>query len=136
MNHSLHNTFRASAVAAALSLLSVITCAQAAGNGAADPVALAMNATGSLAVKGAGPYVEIGSFRIWVSSHLGKPRHILADGSWVYQGFAVDNSDIHGALLVSFKQGRVSDLRLVSPAVLTAMLSAPKSAAKTLIANR
>ena len=134
MNHSIQNSFRVAASALALALLSVVTSAQA--GSSADAVASAMNTTGSLTVKAAGPYVEIGSYRIWVSSHLGKPSQVLADGTWVYSRFSVNDSDVQGALVVKFAQGRVSDLRLVSPAVLTAMTAAPKAAAKTLIASR
>jgi hypothetical protein len=60
---------------------------------------------------------------------------VLPDGAWVYKNFSVEDSNVRGALIVNFKEGRVSELRLVSPAVLTA-LSAAKAPARTLIASR
>ncbi len=136
MNRSLQNILRAAALAAALPLVSAVNSVQAAGSGASDAVAQAMATTGSVPVKAAGPYVQIGSYRVWVSSHLGKPKSTLPDGTWVYPNFEGTDSDVHGALLVNFKQGRVSDMRLVTPAVLAAMMSPVKPASGSLVASR
>lgn len=96
---------------------------------AADSNAAAMNATGSLTVQAAGPYIEVGSYRIWVTTHLGRPDSILPDGSWVYENFRVKDTEIRGALIVTFNaKGHVSQLNLVSPAVLVALRAAPQNA--------
>ena len=138
MKSSINRTLSAAALAVALLALSALapTPALAAGSTPGDPVAQAMNLTGSLPVKAASPYLEMGSYRIWVSSHLGKPTHVLADGTWIYERFTVEDSNVGGSLVVRFQQGQVSELRLVSPAVLTAMLSSPKMAPGMLIASR
>ena len=136
MHASIARIARVAAMLAALSALKLAAAAKDAGSGNADIVAVTLQSTGWLPVKAAGPYVQLGSYRIWVSSHLGKPAKVLPDGTWVYQGFKPEDSDAEGALLVSFKQGQVSDLRLVTPAVLTALLTRAHPPVGTLIAQR
>ena len=73
-------------------------------------------AHGEIAVREAGPYVEVGSYRIWVSSHLGRPASVLPDGTWLYRNFRIDGSQAGGTLAVSFQGGRVATLKLLSDA--------------------
>jgi hypothetical protein len=126
---------RVAALIAALSSLSLTASANEPSVRSTDIVEQALATTGWLPVKSVGPYVEIGSYRIWVSTHLGKPASILPDGTWVYHGFKTEESNAEGALLVRFKQGRVNDLRLVSAAVLTALSTRPAKAAGALVAQ-
>ncbi len=91
--------------------------------------------TGSVPVKAAGPYVEVGTYRIQVSVKLGQPSDQLADGTWLYRNYVVDDSNASGTLVVRFNAGRVSGLSLVSPAVATAML-AKEGKSKTLVAAK
>jgi hypothetical protein len=130
MNTNIANLLRASVIAAALSLITVSASAST------DTLAKGMSATGYLSVKAAGPYVEVGSYRIWVSSHLGSPSAVLPNGDWSYRGFSVDGSSANGTLVVSFANGRVSQLRLVTPEYLAALRAAPKAGATMAIASR
>jgi hypothetical protein len=118
------------ALLAALLSTSALLSARAA---APDAALRAMSLTGSIAVKAAGPYVQIGSYRIWVSSHLGKPSVALADGTWLYSNFSADSDGATGMLLVRFNSGRVSELKLVSPAFVAALRAAPNTSG-TLVA--
>ena len=123
MKMTILHTLRTAILAALLS-----TSAFVPANAATPDAALrAMSLTGSIAVKAAGPYVQVGSYRIWVSSHLGKPSVALADGSWLYNNFSADDSEATGTLLVRFNHGQVSELQLVSPAFVAALRSAPKA---------
>jgi hypothetical protein len=81
--------------------------------------------SGAVLVKTAGSYVEKGTFRIQVSTKLGRPTTILPDGTWLYENRAVQESNARGTLVVRFNQGRVSELALVTPAVATAMQADP-----------
>lgn len=72
---------------------------------------------GSVAVKRAGPYVQVGTPRIAVSTKLGTPTRVWPDGTWLYRGFQVTDSGAVGFLRVQFDfRGAVSDLQLMSPA--------------------
>jgi len=78
-------------------------------------VARQLNTQGEVAVHAAGPYVEVGSYRIWVSSHLGRPAVVLQDGTWLYRDFSVSDSQVGGTLAVSFSNdGRVAAMKLLS----------------------
>jgi hypothetical protein len=102
-----------------LLLLSSLTAALSPAVRAADlsPSLVGQLATqGEIAVSEAGPYVEVGSYRIWVTSHLGRPASVLPDGTWLYRNFQVDDSEVSGTLAVSFRGGRVAALKLVSDA--------------------
>jgi len=78
---------------------------------------------GTIPVDAAGPYVEIGTFRIQVMTKLGPPSAKLPDGTWLYRGLDVENSDAHGTLVVRFVNGRVSSMSLVAPAVAMEMMA-------------
>jgi len=123
MKNILISSLRAVAFASALLLVPAIASAK--DNAPADPAAQLLALSGIVPVKAAGPYVQVGSYRIWVSSHLGKPSAVTSDGSWLYDDFTADQSPARGTLVVRFNQGRVSQLTLVSSAVETAMLTAP-----------
>ena len=126
---------RAAALAAALFLVPSIVSASNAS--LADHASQLFASTGFVHVTEAGPYVELGSYRIQVWTMLGRPYKQLADGSYLYRGFSVDERAASGTLVVRFSDGRVSDLLLVSRAVETAMLTTPASAKSTmLIASR
>ena len=126
---------RVAALVAALSTLAFTSSAKESSSPSTDIVGDALTKSGWLPVKSVGPYVEVGSYRIWVSTHLGKPATVLPDGTWIYHGFKAEDSNTEGALLVRFKEGRVSDLRLISAAVLAALTSRPGTASGALVAQ-
>jgi len=99
------------------------------------PISRQLAATGEVAVANAGPYVEVGSYRIWVSSHLGRPSAVLADGTWLYSDFSVGDTTVSGTLAVTFTGGRVATMKLLSPARVAMLRSAPK-AGNTLVAAK
>jgi len=135
MNTLLISSLRAVALASALLLVPAITSAKDASQ--TDSTAQLLATAGIVPVKAAGPYVQVGSYRIHVSVRLGKPSAVLADGTWLYKGFVADESAAAGTLVIRFDEGRVSQLSLVSPTVATAMMAAPVNvAAKTLVASR
>lgn len=109
-----------------IATLFVLSSAASAKDAAPDPVAQMLQLTGSVPVNSAGPYVEIGTYKIQVSTKLGQPAYTLADGTWLYKNFSAEDSHAKGTLVVHFSHGQVSDLTLVSPAVVTALLNAPK----------
>lgn len=135
MNKSLVSTLRVAALSSTLFLIPV--SASAKDSAAADPTAQALDSIGVVPVKAAGPYVQIGSYRIHVRMRLGRPNAMLPDGTWLYNDISADNSAAKGTLVVRFDQGKVSQLSLVSPAVATAMLRAPApKQGGTLVAGR
>ena len=81
---------------------------------------------GSIPVEAAGPYVEVGTYRIQVAVKLGRPAARLPDGTWLYENFVADGSNARGTLVVRFAQGRVSSLMLATPAVVAALRSTPQ----------
>ena len=117
-------SIRISALVATLFLLPAIASAN---NAPADHAEQALALRGSVPVNAAGPYVQLGTFQIQVMLKLGQPTAKLADGTWLYRGFAVENSNAAGTLVVRFNKGRVSGLNLVTPAVALA-LSTPRKA--------
>jgi hypothetical protein len=124
------SSIRAAALAAALFVGPSIASAN-------DNAAQMLAASGTVPVKAAGPYVQIGSYRIQVEAHLGRPSAVTADGAWLYHGYVADESSAEGTLVVRFDHGRVSQLSLVSHSVETVMLTAPASAkGQTLIASK
>jgi hypothetical protein len=127
MKNILTPALRAATLTAALSSLPLFVSASP-NPTPADSAAQALVIAGTVPVKAAGPYVEIGTYQIQVSVKLGRPTFRLPDGSWLYGNFSVPDSHAAGFLLVRFNQGRVSELALVSPAVATALLDAPKNA--------
>lgn len=118
-------------------LLSILATAAGSAVQAADPnvtIAQQLDLRGEIPVREAGPYVQVGSYRIWVSSHLGRPAVVLPDGTWLYRGFQVDATEVRGTLAVSFQDGRVVALKLLSSARVAALTS-PKSVSHS-IASR
>jgi hypothetical protein len=115
MNITHLHTLRTALLAALLSISALLSVH------AAAPAPNALALAGAITVKAAGPYVEVGSYRIWVSAHLGKPNIALADGTWLYNNFEADDSGTTGTLLVRFHQGQVSELKLVSPTYVAAL---------------
>jgi len=89
-------------------------------------VAQTLATTGQIEVANFGDYVHAGSFRIWVSSHLGRPDHVLPDGTWLYDNRHVDRSTVGGSVAISFENGRVSAMRLLSSTRVTALLRPAK----------
>ena len=121
---SLKDGLRTAALAATLLLAPALAFA---GHGAlAESAARQLAITGALPVTAVGPYVEIGTYQIQVSTKLGRPSARLADSTWFYHDFVVEDTAARGTLVVRFRQGRVSELALVTPATATAMLHAPK----------
>lgn len=112
---------RAAALVPALLVLSSFAAAADAPDHTADLLAT----YGTVPVKAAGPYVEIGTYRIQVRVRLGRPYAMLPDGAYLYKNFTADDSDATGTLVIRFDHGRVSQMSLVTPAVATALLKAP-----------
>jgi len=112
---------------AAVSLLGLVSIVSAKPAAPADPAVAQLARTGTVSLKAAGPYVEIGTYAIQVSTKLGKPNFSLSDGTWLYEGRAIEGSNATGTLVVKFKDGRVSDLALVTPAVAIAMRTPAKN---------
>ena len=92
---------------------------------ATDRAATLLATHGRLAVTDAGPFVAPGTFRVQVAAKLGRPDLTLPDGTWLYHGHRVPDSDARGTLVVRFDAGRVRDLALVTPAVVAALQTAP-----------
>jgi len=122
----------AAAVAAALLLVPAITSAK--DTTPQDSAARLFATTGVVPVGAAKSYraddslasaVQIGTWQSAVSLRLGRPSAVLADGTWLYRGFAIDESATRGTLVVRFDHGNVSQLSLVSHRVEAAMLKTP-----------
>ena len=91
---------------------------------AAAAQALAVN--GQIAVANVGDSVQVGSYRIWVSSCLGRPDHVLPDGTWLYHDRQMENTAVSGTLAISFEHGQVSTMSLLSAATVVALLHPAK----------
>jgi hypothetical protein len=119
---------RTAAFAAVLPLIPLVASAADSASSGGDEAQKIMNIAGSLEVQSAGrtagSYVEIGAWRDTVSSHLGKPNVALADGTWLYYEFSVDDSAAKGTLVVRFNKGCVSELKLVSQDVANSICAA------------
>lgn len=120
----------------AIALLAITGFALAAEPAPSDRAAQSLTHNGRIPVKNAGPYVTVGSYQIQVTTKLGHPAMKLANGSWLYSNYTVENSDTAGILVVTFDHGRVSDLALVTPTVATAMMAPKKSLEKIQTADR
>lgn len=96
-----------------------------------DAAAHLLAAHGTLPVQAAGPYVEHGTFRVQVSAKLGRPQATLGADTWFYPNYRVDGSNARGTLIVRFRQDRVSELLVVTPAVAVAMRDAERRPAAT-----
>ena len=80
---------------------------------------------GALPVQSAGPYVNRGTPRIQVSTKLGRPDVVLANGTWLYHQRTITGGNARGTLVVRFENGRVSELVLASPQVVAALRENP-----------
>jgi hypothetical protein len=109
-----------SSFVAALAASATLAHANPSSPEAATAQALAVN--GQIAVANVGDSVQTGSYRIWVSSCLGRPDHVLPDGTWLYNDRQVENTAVSGTLAISFEHGRVSSMRLLSAAMAVALL--------------
>lgn len=134
MKNILTSALRTSALAATLFALPALVPAK--DHAPQDRAAQLLAATGSVTVASAGPYVQVGTFRVQVATALGKPTQVLDDGTWLYRNRGLEDSNAAGTLVVRFTQGRVSDLSFVTPAVAAAMGSPRKPADKALVAVR
>ena len=128
MNTDLTSGLRSAALAVTLSFATAITSAKNAVP--ADLASDLLERHGTIAVRAAGPHVEIGSFLIQVTTKLGRPGARLPDGTLLYHDYRVENSDALGTLVVRFAQGRVSGMSLVTPAVATTMMTPASSLGK------
>ena len=134
MNANIASVIRIAAIVATFTFATAVVSAR--NNTSADRAAQLLSQHGTVNLKAAGPYVEVGSFRIWVDAKLGKPSVRMPDGTWLYRNFEVKDSEARGTLVVRFTEGRVSSLALVTRAVETAMLAPKASPEGTLIASR
>ena len=116
-------SLRTVAVAATLFVTSTVFSAES--TSVLDPAMERLATTGVIPVKTAGSYVEKGTFRIQVSTKLGRPTTVLPDGTWLYENRTIEESKARGTLVVRFNQGRVSELALVTRAVAMAMQAEP-----------
>jgi hypothetical protein len=108
---------RAAALAAALVTLSAAGYAGESQNPAEDQALKAMHLNGWIPVERVS-VVRVGSPVKVAFGELGPADRYLSDGTWlIYKDFHVEHSGAHGILVVSCKDGRVSAMRLVSPAV-------------------
>lgn len=81
----------------------------------------ALATRGTISVSAAGRQVQRGTFKIQVSTQLGRPDDILADGTWLYEKRSLAGGRTKGTLLVRFADGRVSDLQFATPAAVAAL---------------
>ena len=103
---------------------------------AADRAEQLMVANGSVSLSNVGPSVKIGVTKRAVFEALGNADVVRQDGSLIYRRpFFVDNSDANGSLAVTFSNGKVSDLRLLSPAEAVAFVSRSQLLDLTLVAS-
>lgn len=105
---------------------------------ASDRAANLLARDGTVAVTAAGPFVEIGTFRVQVAAKLGRPDLVLRDGAWLYHHRRIDGSAAEGTLVVRFDGGRVAALSVVTPAVVAALREAApaKPHASELVATK
>lgn len=121
--------------AALVAWFALPVCASARDDQPADRAASLLAGQGFLSVRNAGPYVETGTYQIQVTMALGRPTHRLANGTWLYANYEVEESRACGTLVVRFEKGRVRELTLVTPAIATAMLTPKQAPEKTLVAQ-
>jgi hypothetical protein len=131
MKNTIASALRSAALAA--TLLAVPALASAIET--ADRAAELLTAHSTVTVSNAGPYVELGTFQIQVSTKLGRPDTKLSDGTWLYSHYQVEESRAAGTLVVRFAKGRVSELSLVTPAAAIAMGTSGKASDKILVAS-
>jgi hypothetical protein len=129
MKNHLASALRAAAFATTLFVLPAAFAQNA------DRAAQLLATNGTVRVESAGPYVAVGTYRIQVTTKLGRPSATLADGTMLYENYLADGSAATGTLVVQFAAGRVSSLSLAGPAVVAALRTpARKLGDKVLIA--
>lgn len=133
MKNRLASTLRTTA--ALVAWLSLPVFAQAGDDQPVDRAASLLAGQGFLTIRNAGPYVETGTYQIQVTTALGRPTHRLANGTWLFANYEVEESRACGTLVVRFEKGRVRELTLVTPAVATAMLTPRPAPEKHLVAQ-
>ncbi len=115
---------RAGAVAVALAVLTASSHAAS----SKDKATREMEQNGWIRIVTLQSDVKVGSPAKAVSEVAGHPGRVLQDGTWfIYKDFYVTNSTAHGTLVVSFKDGRVTDMRLVTPNVAVSLVAHPGS---------
>jgi hypothetical protein len=135
MNTNIASVLRLAAIVATFTFATAVMSAK--NTNSVDRAAELLAQHGTLNLKAAGPYVGVGTFRIWVDAKLGKPSARLPDGTWLYRGYEVKDSDARGTLVVRFEEGRVTKLSLVTRAVETAMLApANRASDAVMVASR
>jgi len=133
MNMSNIPLLRAAALAAALVTLSAAGFAGGSPNPSEDRALQIMSRAGYVQLARVSD-VRVGSSIRSAFDAFGPANRILSDGTWlVYKDFHVDQSSAHGTLVVSFKDGRVSGLRLVSPNVAVALVAHPGSSIESVV---
>jgi hypothetical protein len=133
MKTTIASALRAAALATVLGVLPAI--ASATNSTPVDRAAHQLALRGSVPVKNAGPYVEIGTCQIQVSVKLGQPSAKLPDGTWLYDHRAIEDSAAEGTLIVRFVDGRVSSLALATSSVVAALRATPKNADGIVVAS-
>jgi hypothetical protein len=134
MNTNITSVIRIAAIVATLTVAAAGVSAKS--TSSSDRASQLLAQRGAVSIKAAGPYVEVGTFRITAETKLGRPSATLSDGTWLYRNFEIKDSEANGTLVVRFTEGRVSSLSLVTRAVETAMLAPKASPEGTLIASR
>lgn len=125
MKTTLAALLRSAAFAAGLSACPFL--APASDDAGSDRAAQLLALQGAVPVKAATPYVEVGTFRIQVSTKLGRPAQVLEDGAWLYPNFTVTDSAATGTLVVRFKRNCVSELAIVTPATAVALAAGKRA---------
>jgi hypothetical protein len=128
MNTITQNALRSAALVAVLLSLSATVRASEPSVKPVDRACQIMDASGSVPIVNIGPDVRVGSSPAAVSEAVGHADRVLSNGTWIfYKNFYVDQSSAHGSLAVSFENGRVASLRIVSPVKLYALIEHPES---------
>jgi outer membrane protein assembly factor BamE (lipoprotein component of BamABCDE complex) len=119
MKTLLVSTVRIGAIFPALVLLSF--SASAKDTASIDRETQLFASLGRLPVSAAGPYVEVGTYRVQVMVKLGRPGARFSNDTWLYENFKTENGSVCGTLIVQFEQGRVRSLSLADPAQIAAL---------------
>jgi len=115
MNTKIAPSLRAAALAAALFVVPAVFAANP------DRPAEALAANGAVRIDSAGPYVEVGTYRVQVLAKLGSPSATLPDGTLLYSGYGIEDSSARATLVVRFADGRVSQLMLANSDAVVAL---------------
>lgn len=93
----------------------------------ASLLVLLVSQFGVVQMQSAGSLTQIGTAREEIVRKLGRPSEELSDGTWLFRSFAAVDHRVTGTLVIRFTSNRVSDLSVVSPAVLTVLQIMPKN---------